>query len=347
MLTVRSTGQLVVPRKLQERILAWYHLYLRHPGATRMYKTMELGFWWRSIKQDVEHTVRTCPECQKNKKVRKKYGKLPPKDASTECTPWERVNIDLIGPLSVTTPSGTYVLDALTMIDPATGWFEIKEIKCRTAEATADAFDDAWLSRYPRPRYIGFDNGGENKGLFKEMTSNYGLERKSTTNYNPQGNGVVERVHAVMGDILRTFELEKRDLDPDNPWGEFLSSCAFAIRATYHTTLQATPAQLVFGRDMILPISIKADWDRIKQRKQEEINRNNRRENRDRVEHHYSVGDEVLLRKPGKLRKLTAPRTGPHNITAVYDNGTVEIQQGRAVRERLNIRRLTPFYSKH
>jgi cleavage and polyadenylation specificity factor subunit 1 len=251
---VNHKNQLVVPRKLQERILAWYHLYLRHPGTTRMYKTMEIGFWWRTMRQDVEHTVRTCSACQKNKKVRKKYGKLPPKQAETESKPWERVNVDLIGPLSVKTPSGDRTLDALTMIDPATGWFEIKELKRRTAEATADAFDDAWLSRYPRPKYIGFDNGGENKGVFREMTENYGLTQKPTTNYNPQSNGVVERVHAVLNDILRTFELEGRELDENHPWDEFLFSAAFAIRATYHTTLQATLAQLVFGRDMTLPI---------------------------------------------------------------------------------------------
>ena len=186
-------GRLVVPRKLQERILAWYHLYLRHPGATRMYKTMEIGFWWKTMRQDVEYTVRTCPECQKNKKVQKKYGKLPPKDAETESTPWERVNVDLIGPLLVKTPSGTFSFDALTMIDPANDWFEIKEIKSRTAEAVAAAFDNTWLSRYPRPKYLGFDNGGENKGLFKVMMENYGLKRKPTTAYNPQGNGVCER----------------------------------------------------------------------------------------------------------------------------------------------------------
>jgi cleavage and polyadenylation specificity factor subunit 1 len=189
---VNKNDKLVVPRKLQERILAWYHLYLRHPGATRMYKTMEIGFWWKTMRQDVEHTIQTCPQCQKNKKVQKKYGKLPPKQAETESKPWERVNVDLIGPLTVKTPSGDRTLNALTMIDPATGWFEIKEVNNRTAEAAADAFDDAWLSRYPRPKYIGFDNGGENKGLFREMTDNYGLTRKPTTNYNPQANGVVE-----------------------------------------------------------------------------------------------------------------------------------------------------------
>ena len=239
-----------------------------------MYKTMEIGFWWKTMRQDVEYTVRTCPECQKNKKVQKKYGKLPPKDAETESTPWERVNVDLIGPLLVKTPSGTFSFDALTMIDPANDWFEIKEIKSRTAEAVAAAFDNTWLSRYPRPKYLGFDNGGENKGLFKVMMENYGLKRKpQQLLIIPKEMGCVkEDVHAVLNDILRTFELEERELSPDDPWSEFLSAAAFAIRATYHTTLQATPAQLVFGRDMILPIAVEANWDLIKHRKQQEIN---------------------------------------------------------------------------
>jgi hypothetical protein len=74
---------------------------------------------------------------------------------------WNHVNIDLIGPLSVKTKSKhTFVLNALTLIDPATGWFKISEIKERTAEHVAKVFDNMWLSRYPRPQYIGFDNGG-------------------------------------------------------------------------------------------------------------------------------------------------------------------------------------------
>jgi hypothetical protein len=239
---------------------------------------MEIGFWWSGIKQDVEYTVRTCPACQKNKRVRKKYGELPPKEAETECTPWERVNVDLVGPFTVTQPNGaSLALRALTMIDPATGWFEIKEVKQASSQAVSEAFDDAWLTRYPRPKYIGFDNGGENKGMFSQMMKNCGLKNKPTTSYNPQSNGVVERVHAVLNDMLRTYELEERELDQNDPFSEILSSIAFAIRATYHTTLQATPAQLVFGRDMILPIAIEADWQLIKQKKQDEINRNNRR----------------------------------------------------------------------
>jgi len=106
--------------------------------------------------------------------------------------------------------------------------------------------------------------------------------------------------------------------------------------------LEATPGQLVFGRDMLLPIRIKTDWARIRQRKQDIINANTEKENSKRIKHDYQIGESVLLEKPGLVQKLSAPRTGPYKITAVYTNGTVRIQRG-VVNERVNIRRLTPF----
>ena len=121
-----------------------------------------------------------------------------------------------------------------------------------------------------------------------------------------------------------------------------MASIGFAIRNTFHTTLQATPAQLVFGRDTFLPMRIQADWSYIQERRQNEINRNNRRENKTRIEHTYRVGDRVLLERPGILRKMSTPRTGPHKVEAVYTNGTIRIRKG-VVSERVNIRRVHPY----
>ena len=174
------------------------------------------------------------------------------------------------------------------------------------------------------------------------MCDNYGMKEKPSSSYNPQSNGIVERVHQVLGNALRTFELENKELDTNDPWGPFLSAAAWAIRSTVHTTLDATPGQLVFGRDMLLPIQLKTDWARIRQRKQDIINANNKKENAKRIEHEYRVGEKVLLEKPGLISKLSAPRTGPYRITETYANGTVRIQRG-IVNERVNIRRLTPY----
>jgi hypothetical protein len=86
------------------------------------------------------------------------------------------------------------------------------------------------------------------------------MKKRVTTAYNPQAKGIIERVHLVLADALRTFELQERELDATDPWSSFLASAAFAIRSTYHTTLGASPGQLVFGRDMLLPIKFKANW---------------------------------------------------------------------------------------
>ena len=80
--------------------------------------------------------------------------------------------------------------------------------------------------------------------------------------------------------MLRTIEFEKLEIKKDDLWTEFLTSCVFAIRSTYHSTLDAaTPAQVVFGKDMILPISWQANWEQLRARRQEMISHNNVREN--------------------------------------------------------------------
>jgi uncharacterized protein with NRDE domain len=51
----------------------------------------------------------------------------------------------------------------------------------------------------------------------------------------------------------------------------------FVTHATYHTTTQATPAQLVFGRDAILNTKFDANWKKIRKRKQQITNKNNKK----------------------------------------------------------------------
>jgi transposase InsO family protein len=54
------------------------------------------------------------------------------------------------------------------------------------------------------------------------MCDNLGIQCRPTTSYNPQGNSIIERIHQVMGTMLRAFELEERELDQEDPWNELL-----------------------------------------------------------------------------------------------------------------------------
>ena len=125
----------------------------------------------------------------------------------------------------------------------------------------------------------------------------------------------------------------------------FLTACAHAMRNTHHATSQATPGQLVFGRDVILPLQIEAGWALIAQRKQELMNTSNERENLKRVPHTFHMGDQAQSETPGMQRKMSIPRTGPHSISSVSNNGAVAINRG-AFDHGVNMRRMTPHFQR-
>ena len=129
------------------------------------------------------------------------------------------------------------------MIDPATGWFEIHQYDDKRSITVANIAEQEWFSRYPWPTQITFDRGSEFIGKdFQHMIINdYGIKGKPITMRNPQANAIVERVNQVIGNIMRTFELEDNYLDEEDPWKGILSATAFAVRATFHTTLQQNP----------------------------------------------------------------------------------------------------------
>ena len=238
-------GKIYILENLQLQTVAWYHEYLSHPGQVHMEQTLRQHFTWPGLRTDVEKFCKTCKKCQLTKKRQQKYVKLSVKD--TEAKPWNEVHIDLIGPWTVTANGQKHQLNALTIMDPANYWFEIEAIKDKTPNAIQDAFDSVWLCRYPRPKIVRCDNRTEFKAIFKRLCDNFGLDLKSTTAYNPTTNRIVERVHQTLGNMLRTHKLEDKELDPHKLFKMYLSSVAWAIFSTYHTMLDATPGQVVFG----------------------------------------------------------------------------------------------------
>ncbi len=123
------------------------------------------------MREHVRRHVRSCEACQLGKRRKRAYGKLPPKIAVV--TPWACVSVDLVGPYTLKGKDGT-ILDfmCLTMIDPATGWFEVIELPLasvavkregeeiveviidKSSALISQFFNKQWLSRYPRPKYI-------------------------------------------------------------------------------------------------------------------------------------------------------------------------------------------------
>ena len=110
------------------------------------------------------------------------------------------------------------------MIDPATSWFEMRQITNKSAINIANLVEQTWLSRYPWPRRITFDRGTEFMADIAQMIQDdYGIKKYPCTVRNPQANSILERIHQVIGNMLKTFQLYYReDLDEKDPWSGIL-----------------------------------------------------------------------------------------------------------------------------
>jgi hypothetical protein len=98
----------------------------------------------------------------------------------------------------------------------------------------------------------------------------------------------------------------------DDPFGEYLTTAAFSIQSAFHQTHGHSPAQMVFGRDMCMPVSADIDWEQIRIRKQARIQKSNLRENSKQIPHKYKEGDLITLEKTGIIHTITLPRQGPY-----------------------------------
>ena len=152
------------------------------------------------------------------------------------------------------------------MINPATGWFEMAKIPNKKAAEIVNITKKIWFTRYPLPQRIVFDCGSEFMAEFAKMCqNNYGLKSKPITTRNPESNAIIEWIHQTFGNIIRTFDVF--NIGNNNPWSDILAATMFAVRATYHTTLQVSLMQILFGRDAILNIKHVSDLEQIGQHK--------------------------------------------------------------------------------
>ena len=86
------------------------------------------------------------------------------------------------------------------------------------------------------------------------------------------------------------------------------------------------------------------DWETITRNNEAVANRGLIRENKNRIDHDYRVGDYVMIKldRMEQKRKLNAPYTGSYRLLKIYNKGTVKIKR-EVYEENINIRRLKPY----
>ena len=86
---------------------------------------------------------------------------------------------------------------------------------------------------------------------------------------------MVEHTHQTIKNMICSQSIQTNADLQDGSWKGVLNAVCFAMQATLHTTMRATPMQLVYGQDDIHNIQFEADWQHIKNRQQQVIRQNN------------------------------------------------------------------------
>ena len=168
-----GTDQLVVPCSLRELVMKCCHdiPIAGHMGIGATKKRVCSRFSWPGVMQDIIRFVKSCITCQKHCN---KLPRLPVQQADIVDRPFDKVAIDIVGPLTVTDNKCRYIL---TLIDTATRWPEAVPLReIRTTDVASALFNI--FSRLGLPKQILSDNGQQlvSKAM-SEVMEMMGIER--------------------------------------------------------------------------------------------------------------------------------------------------------------------------
>jgi transposase InsO family protein len=244
-------SRIVIPRTLVEKLLQCYHElpFTAHQGVRRTLSWIGRKYWWSTMRNDVTTFIRQCDAC-----ARRKAGcrnTAPMGDALEARDFLDLVSLDVVGPLPVSNKGNRYLL---TFIDHFTRFCDAIPIVRQDTETIAREFVMRIITQFGVPKRLLTDRGANfTSSLLKETCKLLRIQKLQTSSYNPRANGVCERMHKLLIDMLSHFVRK----DAKN-WDEYVPYAVMAYRAVPHCSLKHSPYYLVFGRDMRLPN--EDDW---------------------------------------------------------------------------------------
>lgn len=121
-----------------------------HLGFHRTYKCIKKNYKWPSMKTDIAEFIKTCQSCQTNKLARKKNRK-PMQITTTSSKAFERIALDIDGPLPVTEKGNKYVL---TLQDDFTKYSQAYAIPNHEAVTISEILTSKFICTFGIPHSI-------------------------------------------------------------------------------------------------------------------------------------------------------------------------------------------------
>ena len=238
----------IVPQNQKERIMAESH-WAVSSGHSESRKLLRLRgrFYWINMRRDVIEWCRDCTTCAAKKGPRRTPH--APLQIINVGSPMERVAIDITGPLPVSASGNRYIL---VVMDYFSKWPEAYAIPNQEATTVAQVLVNEFLSRFGVPYELYSDQGRNfESNVFKECCKILGIRKTRTTPMHPESDGMVERFNRTLGqELAKQCKIQQED------WDKHLPLLLLEYRSAEHESTGYTPAHLMIGREMRLPIDL-------------------------------------------------------------------------------------------
>ena len=119
-------------------------------------------------------------------------------------------------------------------------------------DTIAKVLVEEFVCRFGAPLHIHSDQGRDfSSKVFNEMCTLLGIKKTQTTPYHPQSDGMVERYNRTLEAQLSMFiETHQRD------WDQYIPYLLMACRTAIHESTKCTPAKLMLGHEIRVPIDL-------------------------------------------------------------------------------------------
>ncbi len=218
----QDTTQLLVPKSRREMLFQAAHCnpMAGHLGQAATLNRLMARFFWPGIHENVRRWCAACRECQLVNPPASPKAPLRPLPLMQ--VPFERIGMDLIGPLERSARGHRF---ALVLVDYATRYPEAVALRNISAKSVAEALF-SMISRVGIPKEILTDQGTAFMSrTIRELYELLGIKSVRTSVYHPQTDGLVERFNRTLKTMIRKFVHEDaKNWDPQN-WNPFCLLC--------------------------------------------------------------------------------------------------------------------------
>ena len=211
--------QLVLPRSLIPDILSALHdaPSAGHLGVTKTVERVRERFHWYGLQHDVEDWCRQCAKCPRRKSPQATA--RAPLASSCPGYPFERIALDIMGPMPTTESGNKYIL---VVGDYFTKWKEAFAIPNQEAKTVAEKLVKEGTVRQKR------STPTRDEALKPNCSRKcvlFNMDKIRTSPYHPESDGMVERMSRTLQDMLAKYVSSHHDGLP------FQRTCIHAVHS--------------------------------------------------------------------------------------------------------------------